>query len=141
MGLIQQYLLKTLPAAISTPAKWNESPLADLDQISLGAYMREHGASEGAVELVAETQYFGARMNRTSMLSAALADFGLLFGGPIFVLNGGNDQLPRAMARELSTQIKYGTEVTTIRETSQGVSVQAGRGGQSVRFEADRNRN
>jgi len=138
MGLMKKYLFGTLPKAIGKPESWNESPLRELDEMSLGDYLRKQGASEGGVELIADTQFFGFRINRTSALSSALADFGLFMGGAPFVLEGGNDRLPEAMARRLSRQIRYGVEVTALRDTGSGVEVQAERAGRSETYAADR---
>ena len=138
MGLMGRYLFETLPPEIGSPEGWSEAPLAELDEISLAEYLRRQGASDGAVELIADTQFFGPRMERTSTLSSALAEFGLFFGGAPFVLVNGNDQLPRGMARRLGRSVKYGVEVTAVRDTGDGVEVTALRGDRVERYEADR---
>lgn len=138
LGLMKKYLFGSLPRQIASPASWNEPPLADLDRMSLAEYMREQGASEGAVQLIADTQFFGPRLDNISALSSALAEFGLFFGGAPFVLADGNDHLPRAMAGELGQNIHYGVEVDAIRAHSEAVEVEARRGGRPVQFEADR---
>lgn len=138
MGLMKKYLFGTLPAEISKPNRWNQPPLSDLDQLSLAEYMRKHGASPGAVELIADTQFFGFRIERTSALSSALAEFGLFFGGAPFVLQGGNDRLTDGMANRLNRSIRYGVEVTSLRDTGQGVVVTAERGDRIETHEADR---
>jgi len=138
MGLMKKYLFGTLPKQIGTPEAWNQPPLSDLDEVSLADYLREQGASEGAVELIADTQFFGARMERTSTLSSALAEFGLFFGGAPFVLKGGNDRLPTGMADKLGQSMHYGVEVTGLRDTGQGVEVTAERGERAEIYEADR---
>lgn len=138
MGLVQRYFLETLPPEIGDPERWNDPPLSELDEISLAEYLRTQGASEGAVELIADTQFFGFRMEETSALSSALAEFGLFFGGAPFVLEGGNDRLPKAMAEKLDQRIRYGVEATAFRDTGEGVEVDVDRGGQADRFEADR---
>lgn len=137
-GLLKKYLFSTLPEAIATPGTWNQPPLSELDRIALTDYLREQGASEGAVELIADTQFFGFRMDRTSTLSSALAEFGLFFAGAPFVLNGGNDQLTDRMAEQLSGSIQYGVEVTGLRDAGPGVEVTAERAGQTELHEADR---
>lgn len=74
----------------------------------------------------------------TSTLSSALADLGLFFGGAPFVLADGNDRLPEGMAERLGRSIRYGVEVTEIRNTGSGVEVRGRRGGRTATFEADR---
>lgn len=138
MGIMKKYLFAKMPKAIGKPSMWNRPPLSELDQMSFADYMRKQGASEGAVELIADTQFFGAQMDRTSTLSSALAEFGLFFGGAPFVLKGGNDRLPTAMADQLDQSLRYGVEVTGIRDTGQGVEVDAERMGQAETHKADR---
>lgn len=138
MGLMKTYLFGTLPKQIANPQAWNQSPLADLDDMSVAEYLREQGASEGAVEMIADTQFFGPRLDNVSMLSSALAEFGLFFGGAPFVLAGGNDRLPAAMAEELGHSVQYGVEVEALRANADGVEVEALRAGRPEQFEADR---
>lgn len=138
MGLMKKYLFGTLPKKIAKPSSWNQPPLSRLDQMSLAEYLREQGASDGAVELIADTQFFGPRIEQTSALSSALAEFGLFFAGAPFVLKGGNDRLPTAMADRLGQSIQYGVEVTGIRDTGQGVEVTAERTGRTETYVADR---
>ena len=138
MGLMKKYLFGPLPSEIGEPEGWDRPPLAPLDEMSLAAYLRKQGASPGAVELIADTQFFGFRMGRTSTLSSALSEFGLFFGGAPFLLEGGNDRLPEAMAQRLSASIEYGVEVTGLRDTGSGVEIMADRHGHAETYEADR---
>jgi monoamine oxidase len=139
MGLLQRYLIETLPAEISEPGSWKESPLRELDDVSLGDYMRRQGASEGAVELIGDTQFFGTEMETTSTLSSALAEFGTFFSGAApFILAGGNDRLPEGMAERLSRPVRYGVEVTAVEDTGSGVRVTGRTGDGGETFEADR---
>lgn len=71
------------------------------------------------------------------MLASAIADFGLFGGGAPFMLEGGNDTLPRGMADKLSQYIHYGAEVTMIRQTDQGVEVHVRRGDVLQTYTAD----
>ena len=138
MGIVKKYILDTLPPEISNPEMWDQAPLLTLDQHSLADYLRSNGASEGAVELLQATQWFGAVPNQTSALSMAVSDMGLFMGAPPFVLAGGNDRLPTAMAKELSESITYGVEVTGVSDTGDGVQVHATENGTRRTFEADR---
>lgn len=138
MGVMKKYLFGTLPKQIGKPQSWNEPPLSQLDEMSLAEYMREQGASSGAVELISDTQFFGPRIERTSALSSALAEFGLFFGGPPFVLKGGNDRLPNGMANRLGQSVNYGVEVTGVRDTGDGIDVTAQRGDRTETYQADR---
>lgn len=138
-GMLATYLIETLPAEITDPGAWNRSPLSGLDELSLADYLRRQGASDGAIEMLSSIQYFTERPEQTSALSVGIVDIALFFtGGALFVLEGGNDRLPQAMARRLSRDIQYGTEVTGIRATGQGVEVEARRGDHEFTTRADR---
>ncbi|WP_224483432.1 NAD(P)/FAD-dependent oxidoreductase [Robertkochia aurantiaca] len=107
MGIVQKYIIDTLPPEISEPSNWDKEPLISMDQQSLAEYLKEQGASDGAVELMKNTQWFAAVPTETSALSMAVSDFGLFMSAMPFVLVGGNDQLPRAMAKELGDVVQY----------------------------------
>lgn len=136
MGIVQKYIIDTLPPEITDPKKWVQPPLVKLDQTSLGKYLKEQGASEGAVKLVKNTMWFAALPGETSGLSMAVSDFGLFMGGAPFMLKGGNDLLPKEMAGRMKDHIKYGVEVIAIRDTTDGVVVKTKEGGQTE-FKAD----
>ena len=138
MGLMKKYLISSLPKEISKPGTWNQPPLSELDQMSLAGYLREQGASEGAVQLIADTQYFGHKPESLSALSLAVSTVGLFFGGAPFLLAGGNDRLPTAMADRLSQHVQYGVEVVALQAQESGVEVQARRGDRRMSLQADR---
>lgn len=138
MGIVKKYIIDTLPPEIFNPDSWDQAPLLKLDNKSLAEYMRSQGASEGAVKLIQHTQWFGAVPQQTSALSMAVSDFGLFMGDTPFILVGGNDQLPRKMAKSLEDKIHYGTEVSAVKDTKEAVEVTATEGDQAVNFKADR---
>lgn len=138
MGIMKKYLFGTLPEEISQPQRWDEPPLRSLDEMTLGEYMRKQGASEGAVHLIRDTQWFGPAVENGSALSSVLAEFGLVFAGAPFVLKGGNDRLPAAMAQELSAEVQYGVEAVALRDTDGGVEIRTDRLGRADTFEGDR---
>lgn len=141
-GLIGTYVLDGIeefgdPAA----ADWSIEPLLEYDEMSFADFLRSRGASEGAVELVRRTQWFGQGIETGSALSSLLESFALAHeAGPFQVVEGGNDRLPRAMASSLSRRIHYGAPVRAIRESADGVEVVCAdaAGGEGRRFSADR---
>lgn len=137
-GVLKKYVFETLPPEIGDPSAWNKPPLAELDKMTLGEYMRAQGASEGATHLIRDTQWFGIAIDRGSALSSAIAEFGGFMGGDPFVLAGGNDRLPAAMAERLKRSVRYGVEVTGIRDTGEGIEVSTRREGGTETFRADR---
>jgi monoamine oxidase len=122
-GIVQKYIIKTLPKEITQPENWNREPLVQMDHTSLEAYLRAQGASEGAIKLVQNTQWFAAVPGETSGLSMAVSDFGLFMGDAPFILKGGNDQLPREMAKEMNDIIRYEVPVKTVEDRGQEVRV------------------
>lgn len=114
MGIVKKYFIDTLPPEITDPEKWDKPPLIQMDHSSLADYMREQGASEGAIKMVRNTMWFAAVPGETSGLSMAVSDFGLFMGGSPFILKGGNDLLPKELAKSLGERIRYNVEVTGI---------------------------
>lgn len=138
-GIINKYILETLPQEISRPQDWKKSPMLEMDKMSLATYMSGQGASKGAIELVKNTAWFAPVPEKTSGLSMAISDIGLFTnGGGYFVLKGGNDKLPTAMAAKLKNKIQYGFEVTAINSTSEGVTVTGREAGNMQSLKADR---
>lgn len=128
IGLVVRYLSDTMLARVSDATAWNEPPLSELDDISLAEYMRRQGASEDAIRVIEHTQYFGPRPEETSALSVALSDVPLFYSGAaLFVLAGGNDRLPTAMAGRLRRDVRYGLEVREIDGDDDGVRVRGRR--------------
>lgn len=127
-GIVEKYIIKTLPGEIREPDNRNREPLVQMDKVSLEAYLRKQGASEGAIELVKNTQWFAAVPGKTSGLSMAVSDFGLFMGDAPFVLKGGNDQLPREMAAEMKNIIRYNIPVRSIEDNGNGIKVVSEKG-------------
>ncbi|NJW52494.1 flavin monoamine oxidase family protein [Salinimicrobium oceani] len=127
-GIVQKYIINTLPKDIRNPSAWNESPLLHLDQESLESYLQEQGASPGAIQLIKNTQWFAAVPGETSALAMAVSDFGLFMGDVPFTLKGGNDLLPREMAKEMQDDIHYEMPVETIRDLGSEVVVKSRQG-------------
>ena len=134
-SLVQRYFLETLPPEVAELEAWNEPPLRELDELSLEEYLREQGASQGVLDLIADTTFLGRRIDRTSTLTSA--QLGGLAGAP-FALKGGNDRLPLGMAQRLGQNVRYGVAATDIRDTGFGVEVRARRGPRTETYEADR---
>ncbi|MCM8570425.1 FAD-dependent oxidoreductase [Gramella jeungdoensis] len=138
MGLVQKYILNTLPNEIGMPHMWDKAPLIHLDQISLEEYLKKQGASEGAVKLIKNTQWFAEVPGSTSGLSMAVSDSGLFMGGTPFILKGGNDSLPRELAKSMKDNINYNTVVSKIYDDGNKVIVSARQDGRIKDFTADK---
>jgi hypothetical protein len=124
-----------------TAPDWRIEPLLAYDELSFGAFLRSRGASDEAVEWIRRTTWFGEGIERGSALATLIAEFALAHeADPFQVIDGGNDQLPRAMARALRQRIHYGTPVRSIVAKESGVEVvcaSPGAGG-SRSFHAER---
>jgi len=132
MGVVGRYLLDTLPPNALDPDAWRETPLVDLDRMTLGEYMLSRGASEDAVALVRDTQWFGPAIDDGSALASVMSDLAMASGAAPFVIEGGNDRLPAAMAESLSGRIRYGIVVTGFSQDGDGVEVRAIRDGEAI---------
>lgn len=141
-GLIGRYVIDGLEVFGDPSAPdWIIEPLLEYDDMSFADFLRSRGASDEAVELIRRTQWFGEGIEKGSALSSLVESFALFHeAGPVQVVDGGNDQLPRAMASALSRRIRYGTPVRVIREKVGGVDVVCSRsiGGKDRAFAADR---
>lgn len=137
-GLVQKYILETLPGEIGKPDMWDQEPLVHLDQLSLERYLKKQGASEGAIKLIRNTQWFAEVPGKTSGLSMAVSDAGLFMGSAPFILKGGNDTLPREMAKRLKENISYNTVVKQVADNGNEVSVMASQNGTVKNFKADK---
>ncbi|HER40506.1 MAG TPA: NAD(P)/FAD-dependent oxidoreductase [Salinimicrobium catena] len=123
LSLVKMYIIDTLPKEVGDPKLWDKEPVISMDQTSLEEYLRKQGASEGAIKLIKNTQWFAAIPGETSALSMGVSDFGLFMGGMPFILKGGNDQLPKELASRMKENIQYGVEVTHVKDTGSGVVV------------------
>ncbi|MEG9328277.1 NAD(P)/FAD-dependent oxidoreductase [Salinimicrobium catena] len=124
MALVKMYIIDTLPQEIEDPDLWKKEPVVNLDHQSLEEYLKKQGASEGAIKLIRNTQWFAAVPGETSALSTGVSDFGLfMMGGLPFILKGGNDKLPQIMADKMKDKIEYGVEVAQVKDNGRGVVV------------------
>jgi len=135
-GLVTRYLLETLPKEATDIDSWKR--LARFDQMTPRQYLRAQGASEGAIDLIRDTQWFGPSIDSASGLAFLVSDMALFSSGMPFTLAGGNDKLPTAMAAKLATRIHYGTSVRAMRDTGSGVEITATRAGSPATFSGDR---
>lgn len=136
-ALVKKYIIDTLPKETGMPDLWDKEPVVKFDKISLGEYLRKQGASEGAVKLLQNTMWFAAMPEETSGLSMAMSDFGLFMGGMPFILKGGNDVLPKKMAQQMKEDLRYNTQVLSIKDSGEGVTIAAVENGESKTYEGD----
>jgi monoamine oxidase len=124
-----------------TAPDWRLEPFLEWDEISFADLLRSRRVSDEAVELLRRTTWFGEGFERGSALAVLVADLALGHeAGPFRVIEAGNDQLPKAMARALRRRIHYGAAVGKIRDVGDRVEVVASlrAEGEEQRFEAER---
>ena len=137
LGIVDRYIVQHLPEGFQDETRWQDPDLLALDELTLAQFMRRNGASTEAVELIADTQWFGSFVHSGSMLASAMSNFGLFGGAVPFLLAGGNDRLPQAMAGQLSAGIHFGHEVVAIEQNESGARVRARKDGEPVTFDCD----
>lgn len=91
----------------------------DLDHTTIDGYMVSQGASQ------TWRDWFYAQNGRIGRVNAAagFAVEALQAGEIISGISGGNDQLPRAMAEALGDRVKYRSEVVSLAQDDEGVTV------------------
>jgi len=136
-GIVERYIVEHLPEGIADETRWQDPDFLALDKMTIAGFMRRNGASKAAVKLIGSTQWFGSFIESGSMLSSAMSSFGLFGAGAPFLISGGNDRLPQAMAERLEAGIHFGHEVTAIEQDEYGVRVRARRNDETVTFAAD----
>lgn len=122
---------------------WPPERLRTYDEMTFTEFLREQGASDGAVSLLRATfiDFLGeGGYDTTSALNCLLwywALGALPIGGYV---DGGSDRLPEAMAAELGDVIQYGAEVTRMERSGRGVRAVVRRRatGREETLEADR---
>lgn len=135
-GLVEKYLLGYVKRAIASGAidsgDWPPESLRDLDCRSAEDDMRERGASAAAINLLLVGAFPGSIS--PLLLSHALATYD---SANLRRIRGGNDGLPRAIARQLADVIHYGAEVRSIHRDSGGVEITVVRNGAQQTLRAD----
>ena len=137
-GIVERFILEHLPEGFDDETRWQDPAMLALDQMTMAEFMRHNGASQAAVELIGGTQWFGAFIDSGSMMASAMSSFGLFGASAPFLIAGGNDRLPHAMAERLNSTIHFGHEVVGIEQDDNGARVHAKKNGEMLSFECDR---
>jgi monoamine oxidase len=132
-GLFARYL-QPVAGLVGDPTApdWPPERLKQYDSVSVADFLRQQGASPGALSLMrlaGPINLVGDGIESISLLWALryLTD---LFGArQTYVIQGGSDHLPNAFVARLGDRIRYGSPVIRIGHSSQGVSVTYLRGG------------
>src|SRR5687768_10374402 len=140
LGMWRRYIDPVL-AEITRLNRPNEvaPELRRFDRITYAEFLRERGASTGAIALLrlGLPDSWGDGADDVSALGI-LRDLALNPAKPAFFIKGGTDHLPLAFAAKLKDKIHYGAAVTRIEQDARTVRVIYQQSGQPRRMEADR---
>ncbi len=137
--LLEKYIKGAL-AELGDPWKldYRSATVRKFDSVPFNLYLREQGASDAANNLLS-WPWATARDDRISFLWTLREIAYEMQEKTRSKIAGGNDQLPRAFARELRERIRYGTPVLRIEQDSRGVrAIARSKSGATETFEADR---
>ena len=125
-------------SAIGDPGTpdWPPGPAKSYDQITMAEFLREQGASAGAIELL-EWPYATAEDDRASLLWILRETLYESHEKTRYKITGGTDLLPRAFASKLQDKIQYGSPVVRIEQDPSKVRVITTQSGTHHMFEAD----
>ena len=130
-GLSKLYLDRVLEEIRGLPrAGWPFPGFDRYKDISFGEFLRRQGASRDAI------LYLSQGFEDDSLLDFAHDTISHV--PTMWKIRGGNDLLPRAMARTLRENIRYGAEVRRIEQSAGGVRVTFVAGGAPHVASADR---
>ena len=132
-GLRQRYITSVL-AEIGDAGMPDVPPAAlrRFDRMTFTEFLREQGASPGAVDLLT----LGAAENDASALQRLRA-LTWRSGATWWKIGGGNDRLPAAFAAKLAARISYGAEVLRVRHDDAGATVTCRQAGTTRELRAD----
>jgi monoamine oxidase len=137
-GLEQKYLGPAM-RKIGDPSSpdWPVGVARSYDTITMTEFLREQGASLGAIQLL-DLPFATASDDRISFLFNLREAWYASHEKIRYKIKGGNDLLPRAFAAKLKEKIHYGTPVIRIEQDATKVRAIALQSGSHQTFGADR---
>src|SRR5262249_19650776 len=120
-------------------ADWPPAPLKRYDSMSFAEFLRQQGASPGAVEILrlGLAHQLGEGADAVSALNLLREAAPRAVVKQSFSIRGGSDSLPRAFAARLGERIHYGMPVYAIEHDGRGVRVICWQGLNQRTFAAD----
>ena len=139
--LWQKYVVPALEE-LGNPmdANWPNSSLLRYDRVSFTDFLRERGASPGAVSLLklGLADQLGEGADKVSALNLLREAAPRMREQKAFVIRGGSDTFPRAFAANLRDTIQYASVVKRIEQDDREARVTYERAGEHVVLRADR---
>ncbi len=120
-------------------AEWPPPPLKRYDRMSFAEFLRQQGASPGAVEILrlGLADQLGEGADAVSALNLLREAAPRAVMKQSFSIRGGSDTLPRAFAARLGDRIHYGLPVVKIEHDAAGARVICSQSGNQRTFAAD----
>jgi monoamine oxidase len=118
---LEGFYLQPYVDRIKDPYRPFGAGLDDLDTIPIAAIYKREGASQAAIEYLADER--SSALYRIWRLAARKSRGIPPSEGEMFRLEGGNEQLPIAFARRLGSRVKLAHPITAIRHSDSGVTV------------------
>src|SRR5262245_15548094 len=118
---------------------WPPASLKRYDRMSFAEFLRQQGASPGAVEILrlGLADQLGEGADAVSALNLLREAAPRAVVKQSFSIRGGSDTLPRAFAAKLGDRIHYGMPAYRIEQEARGVRVICSRGGNLLTLVAD----
>jgi monoamine oxidase len=136
-GLLQKYIGDAMRSMGDPGAPdWPNGPAKAYDKITMAEFLKEQGASHGAIELL-EYPYASAEDDPISLLWNLREFWYESQETTRYKIAGGNDLLPKAFAAKLRDKIRYGSAVVRIEQDTNKVRAIAVQSGTHQIFEAD----
>jgi monoamine oxidase len=137
-GLMHKYLGGAWRAMGDPSAPdWPNGPAKAYDSVTMPQFLKEQGASVGAIELL-DLPFATADDDRASFLWNLREFWYESQERTRFKISGGNDLLPKAFAAKLKENIRYGSAVVRIEQDEHKVRAIAVQSGMHRTFETDR---
>ncbi|MEM7583714.1 MAG: NAD(P)/FAD-dependent oxidoreductase [Acidobacteriota bacterium] len=134
-GLLGLYVTP-LAREIGDPARVLDDAMARYDAMSLHDLLVERGASPAAIRMIEIPLNYNSTRT-VSALSVIRDTARRLNETATYVIAGGNDRLPQAMAERLRQQVRYRTSVRRIEQHAGGVRLAVEQHSRSSELEGD----
>ena len=104
---------------------WPPASLKKYDDVSFAQFLRDRGASPGAISILrlGWVELLGDGADVMSALDVLREALPRSLEKQLYVIRGGSDTLPQAMATKLDSNIRYGCAVTRIEQDDRGARV------------------
>ena len=104
---------------------WPTSSVAKYDRLTFAEFLRARGASPGAISILrlGLSDQLGEGADAVSALDLLREAAPRAVEKQLYVIRGGSDTLPRALAARLADKIRYGCAALRIEQNERGVRV------------------